>query len=251
MKRSSSKRAVIGPAQVDLTAASKERLDSAYWSGVFVAVTFAGVFAAPAHALNPTLGWTIIGSGALLVVGLLVLRRPFYRRTRWTMIFAAGLSIFLVGSFILVGLGALSTLVSPIVFVGTALVYLAMFARVLRFYLRQHSEAWESERKHNETKALDLHAATYNFGYPFCLGLFESHPVEGLLCRIVAPIAPFVAGAPMLLVKEGREDGFWLFMAACGLSVGLVFSAMISNMWVYLRRIVHYERKLGRPIRNR
>lgn len=222
-----------------------------YWLTFPVVGGISGLLGAMALSVSPLIGTMIIGIGGLMLTWLVFMRKAFYHRARWTMIFTLWFTVAFVGSFLLLGLAAVSALVSPAAFVAVSLLYLAMFSLVLRYYLRQHSEAWESERRHNETKALDLRTASYDRRHPFRLGDFEAHPIEGALCRIVAPIAPLLGGAPMLLVQEGRGDGIWLFTAACGLSVGLIFSQGISNAWVYLRRIVHYERRLGRPIWNR
>lgn len=214
--------------------------------------------------------WPLIIFGthaALYTMSIAVMRRRFFRRTRWTQLFQAWAGTGICAVMVMAIAVLFYRMFAGWVFVTVTTVYGTFIVILIVYYHRRWRREWDAYKKHNETTALDLETGTYNNANGFRHDdeklrkrSKKTSGVGALLDGLLGRVLPYAAGIgaviPQVLGVGFDWDNFEAVHPAvyvlCPLLI--VFSAFAQKNTVYAfgnRGLLWvYEQRIGRPIIN-
>lgn len=219
--------------------------------GWFLCPALLVIFGTMTTVFNTAIGTASVGIGTIVALATGLHRDQAFRYPTSYMLSAlAGLAYWHLSS-ILLGFAAFSVVAPPDLVMLLAVVYGAALVSAYGIYYPRYLAGWEKKRRHNETRVLDLERGTYEAANGFQLHVPDAGPVESTLYRVVLPFAPIVLVGGFVLRRLGLDALDKLFGTALALWFGILSVQLVIQAWIHYRKLIEYERRIGRRITNR
>lgn len=222
--------------------------------GIAFGVLVVGIFAVVATQFFSRAAAAVVALyQAALLAALLVPWSLIRRRALWWCGLTVPTASFLYIAFVVPGLAALATVVTPNAFRFTVgCTCLTTSVAALR-YFRRYDAAWERSRSENEREVLDLEAGTYDVQRGFVPLVIGGTASPIWIDRVALPLASgvgAVAAAGGAVLVGDVDYRVWVVGILSPVLAVLLVQLPVQAI-VHLRRLRGYERRLGRPILNR